>query len=76
MSAFTLSSDCHALLCELHLQRAASTRYLQDTLYAPGAPGRALLDTLEKHGAKWDPKPAKDSDSDDKKAFKKLCGAA
>ena len=33
----------------------------------------ALLDTLEKHGAKWDPKPAKDSDSDDKKAFKKLC---
>lgn len=47
MSAFTLSSDCHALLCELHLQRAASTRYLQDTLYAPGAPGRALLDTLE-----------------------------
>ena len=47
MSAFTLSSDCHALLCELQLQRAASTRYLQDTLYAPGAPGRALLDTLE-----------------------------
>ncbi len=47
MSAFTLSSDCHALLCELQLQRAASTRYLQDTLYAPGAPGRALLDTLD-----------------------------
>lgn len=33
MSAFTLSSDCHALLCELQLQRAASTRYLQDTLH-------------------------------------------
>ena len=47
MLAFTLSSDCHALLCELQLQRAASTRYLQDTLYAPGAPGRALLDTLD-----------------------------
>ena len=33
----------------------------------------ALLATIEKNGAKWDPKPAKDSDSDDKKAFKKVC---
>ena len=33
----------------------------------------ALLNTIEQHGAKWDPKPAKDSDGDDKKAFKKLC---
>ena len=40
-----LSSDCHALLCELQLQRAASTRYLQDTLYARAR--RALLDTLD-----------------------------
>jgi F-type H+-transporting ATPase subunit alpha len=33
----------------------------------------ALLDAIEKNGAKWDNKPAKDSDSADKKAFKKLC---
>ncbi|MEO7548918.1 MAG: F0F1 ATP synthase subunit alpha, partial [Ramlibacter sp.] len=33
----------------------------------------ALLATIEKNGAKWDAKPAKDSDSDDKKAFKKVC---
>ena len=33
----------------------------------------ALLDKIEKNGAKWDNKPAKDSDSEDKKAFKKLC---
>ena len=33
----------------------------------------ALLETIEKNGAKWDAKPAKDSDSDEKKAFKKLC---
>jgi len=33
----------------------------------------ALLETIETHGAKWDNKPAKDSDSDAKKAFKKLC---
>ncbi|HQZ58039.1 MAG TPA: F0F1 ATP synthase subunit alpha, partial [Ottowia sp.] len=33
----------------------------------------ALLDAIEKHGAQWDNKPAKDSDSDAKKAFKKLC---
>src|SRR5215212_6138508 len=33
----------------------------------------ALLATIEKNGAKWDPKPAKDSDADDKKAFKKVC---
>ncbi|MGE6266171.1 DEAD/DEAH box helicase [Aeromonas media] len=46
MSAFTLSSDCHALLSELQLQRAASTRYLQDTLYAQRSPGQALTDAL------------------------------
>jgi F-type H+/Na+-transporting ATPase subunit alpha len=33
----------------------------------------ALLGTIEKNGAKWDPKPAKDSDDDAKKAFKKVC---
>ena len=33
----------------------------------------ALLETIEKNGAKWYAKPAKDSDSDEKKAFKKLC---
>ena len=33
----------------------------------------ALLATIEKNGAKWDAKPAKDSDGDDKKAFKKVC---
>jgi len=33
----------------------------------------ALLATIEKNGAKWDNKPAKDADSDEKKAFKKLC---
>ncbi|HEY8050273.1 MAG TPA: F0F1 ATP synthase subunit alpha, partial [Ramlibacter sp.] len=32
-----------------------------------------LLGTIEKNGAKWDPKPAKDGDAEDKKAFKKLC---
>jgi len=32
-----------------------------------------LLSTIEKNGAKWDNKPAKDSDSDEKKAFKKTC---
>ena len=34
------------------------------------------LDPMEeflKNGAKWDPKPAKDSDDDAKKAFKKTC---
>ena len=46
MSAFTLSSDCHALLSELQLQRAASTRYFQDTLYAQRSPGQALTDAL------------------------------
>ena len=46
MSAFTLSSDCHALLCELQLQRAASTRYLQDTLYPQHTPEQTLTDTL------------------------------
>lgn len=46
MSAFTLSSDCHALLSELQLQRATSTRYLQDTLYAQRSPGQALTDAL------------------------------
>ena len=46
MSAFTLSSDCYALLSELQLQRAASTRYLQDTLYAQRSPGQALPDRL------------------------------
>lgn len=46
MSAFTLSSDCHALLSELQLQRAASTRYLQDTLYPQHTPERTLTDTL------------------------------
>ncbi|KDV04026.1 MULTISPECIES: DEAD/DEAH box helicase [Aeromonas] len=44
MSAFTLSSDCHALLCELQLQRAASTRYLQDTLHGQ----HSLTDTLNR----------------------------
>jgi len=33
----------------------------------------ALLATIEKNGAKWDNKPAKDSDSDEKKSFKKVC---
>jgi F-type H+-transporting ATPase subunit alpha len=33
----------------------------------------ALLQTIDKNGAKWDNKPAKDSDSDEKKAFKKVC---
>jgi F-type H+-transporting ATPase subunit alpha len=33
----------------------------------------ALLATIEKNGAKWDAKPAKDSDADDKKSFKKVC---
>jgi F-type H+/Na+-transporting ATPase subunit alpha len=33
----------------------------------------AVLATIEKNGAKWDNKPAKDSDSDEKKAFKKVC---
>jgi F-type H+-transporting ATPase subunit alpha len=33
----------------------------------------ALLDNIEKNGAKWDAKPAKDGDSDAKKAFKQLC---
>jgi SNF2 family DNA or RNA helicase len=42
MSAFTLSSDCYALLSELQLQRAASTRYLQDQLPL----GQALIDKL------------------------------
>src|SRR5689334_17931952 len=32
-----------------------------------------LLQTIDKNGAKWDNKPAKDSDSDEKKAFKKTC---
>jgi F-type H+-transporting ATPase subunit alpha len=32
-----------------------------------------LLATMEKNGAKWDPKPAKADDSDEKKAFKKVC---
>ena len=44
MSAFTLSSDCHALLSELQLQRAASTRYLQDTLHGQ----HSLTDTLNR----------------------------
>lgn len=46
MSAFTLSSDCHALLSELQLQRAASTRYLQETLHAQHSPRLALADRL------------------------------
>ncbi|MCK9515279.1 MAG: F0F1 ATP synthase subunit alpha [Ottowia sp.] len=33
----------------------------------------ALLDTIMQNAAKWDAKPAKDGDSDEKKAFKKLC---
>ena len=41
-------------------------QYLRDK-HAP------LLATIEKNGAKWDNKPAKDSDSDDKKSFKKMC---
>ena len=36
----------------------------------------ALLKTIEDNGAGWDAKPAKDSDSDEKKAFKKLCADA
>lgn len=43
MSAFTLSSDCYALLSELQLQRAASPRYLlealQDARPGPQSPG-------------------------------------
>ncbi|TAN12639.1 MAG: F0F1 ATP synthase subunit alpha [Burkholderiaceae bacterium] len=33
----------------------------------------ALLETIQKNAAKWDNKPAKDKDSDEKKAFKKMC---
>jgi F-type H+-transporting ATPase subunit alpha len=33
----------------------------------------ALLATIEKNGAKWDSKPAKESDSEEKKSFKKTC---
>ncbi|MNV26060.1 ATP synthase subunit alpha [compost metagenome] len=33
----------------------------------------ALLETMEKHGAKWDVKPAKPDDSAEKQAFKKVC---
>jgi F-type H+-transporting ATPase subunit alpha len=33
----------------------------------------ALLQAIDKNGAKWDNKPAKDSDPEDKKAFKKMC---
>jgi len=33
----------------------------------------SLLETMEKHGAKWDVKPAKADDSDAKKALKKTC---
>ena len=36
----------------------------------------ALLKTIEDNGAAWDAKPAKDSDSDEKKALKKLCADA
>ena len=46
MSAFTLSSDCYALLSELQLQRTASTRYLQEQLQAQQPIGRALTDKL------------------------------
>lgn len=42
MSAFTLSSDCYALLSELQLQRAASPRHLQEQLSL----GPALADRL------------------------------
>ena len=33
----------------------------------------AMLDTMEKNGAKWDVKKAGADDSDAKKAFKKVC---
>ena len=36
----------------------------------------AIVKTIEDNGAAWDAKPAKDSDSDEKKAFKKLCADA
>ena len=42
MSAPTLSPDCYALLGELQLQRAASTRYLQEQLPL----GQVLIDRL------------------------------
>ncbi|MCH7371148.1 DEAD/DEAH box helicase [Aeromonas sp. MR16] len=45
MSAFTLSSDCYALLGELQLQRTASPRYLLDMLPAPLSL-QALIDKL------------------------------
>ncbi|MGY3901507.1 DEAD/DEAH box helicase [Aeromonas lusitana] len=53
MSAFTLSSDCYALLSELQLQRAASTRHLLDCLpqadvrQGPQSPGQRLTSKLE-----------------------------